>query len=219
MGTLIELEPPGPKLRAELRERAGAEISEAEAEVAMSAEIGFYRARHLLGHDRPSLAELRRECAAALRDALPQPARDVPLPTVRDALLSAIRFRAYPDAAPALERVRGAGVRRVVVSNWDISLHDVLRQTGLASLLSGAISSAELGATKPSPGPFHHALTIAGVPARDALMVGNSVGEDVAGAGAAGVSPVLIVRDGDPPPGLDGVPVIRSLSELPALVA
>jgi hypothetical protein len=30
---------------------------------------------------------------------------------------------------------------------------------------------------------------------------------------------VLLVRDGDPPEGLDGVPVIRSLRELPALVA
>jgi putative hydrolase of the HAD superfamily len=219
MGTLIELEPPGPRLCAGLRERAGVEISEAEAEVAMAAEIGFYRARHLLGHDRPSLAGLRQECAVALRDALPQPARDLPVSTVRDALLSAIRFHAYPDAAPALENLRGAGVRRVVVSNWDVSLHDVLRQTGLATLVSGAITSAELGATKPSPGPFHHALTIAGVPARDALMIGNSVAEDVAGARAAGVSPVLIVRDGDPPSGLDGVPVIRSLSQLPALVA
>jgi putative hydrolase of the HAD superfamily len=219
MGTLIELEPPGPRLRAELRERAGVEISEAEARAAMGAEIGFYRARHLLGHDRPSLAALRRECAAALRDALPTAARDLPLPVVRDALLSAIRFRPYPDAMPALEQLRHAGVRRVVVSNWDISLHDVLRRTGLASLVSGAITSAELGATKPSLGPFQHALTIAGIPARDALMVGNSVEDDVAGAQRARVSPVLIVREGDAPPGLEGVPVIRSLSELPALVA
>jgi putative hydrolase of the HAD superfamily len=219
MGTLIELEPPGPRLRAELRERAGVEISDAEAEAAMAAEIGFYRARHALGHDRPSLAALRRECAEALRDALPQAARELPLRTVRDALLAAIRFRPYPDAMPALEQLRHAGVRRVVVSNWDVSLHDVLSRTGLAPLVSGTITSAELGATKPSPGPFLHALTIAGVPGRDAVMVGNSVDEDVAGARAAGVAPVLIVRDGEPPAGLDGVPVIRSLSELPALVA
>jgi putative hydrolase of the HAD superfamily len=219
MGTLIELEPPAPRLRAALRERAGVEVTEAEAEAAMREEIGFYRARHRVGRDRPSLALLRRECAAALQDVLPPAAREVPARTIREALMAALRFRPYPDAAPALERLRRAGVRRVVVSNWDVSLHEVMRATGLAPLVSGTITSAELGATKPSPGPFRHALTIAGVPARDALMVGNSVGEDVEGARAAGVSPVLLVREGDPPEGLTGVPVIRSLRELPALVA
>ena len=39
MGTLIELEPPAPRLRAELRARAGLEVSEAEARAAMGEEI------------------------------------------------------------------------------------------------------------------------------------------------------------------------------------
>jgi putative hydrolase of the HAD superfamily len=218
MGTLIELEPPAPRLRAALRERAGVEVAEAEADAAMRAEIGFYRARHLTGHDRASLARLRWACAEALRDALPPAAREVPVRTIRDVLMAALCFRAYSDAAPALERLRRAGVRRVVVSNWDVSLHAVMHDTGLAALVSGTITSAELGATKPSPGLIRHALTIAGVPARDALMVGNSVVEDVEGARAAGVRPVLLVRSGGPPEGLDGVTLIRTLRQLPALV-
>jgi putative hydrolase of the HAD superfamily len=107
----------------------------------------------------------------------------------------------------ALDRLRRAGLRRVVVSNWDVSLHGVLCRTGLRRLLSGAITSAELGAGKPSPAPFRHALTLAGVPARDAVMVGNSVAEDVEGARAAGVEAILLVRDGAAPGRgeLDGV--------------
>ena len=219
MGTLVELEPPAPRLRAQLRERAGLDLTEAEAQAAILEEIAFYRVHHREGHDRASLFVLRRRCAAALRAALPEAGRDLPLATVTDALMGALRFRAYPEAPAALERLREVGVRRVVVSNWDVSLHAVLQRIGLARLVSGTITSAELGASKPSPGPFRHALTIAGVPARDAMMVGNSVAEDVDGARAAGVAPVLLVRGGAAPADLDGVPVIRSLRELPALVA
>jgi putative hydrolase of the HAD superfamily len=219
MGTLIELERPAPRLRAELRERARLELTEAEAQAAMLEEIAFYRLHHREGHDRASLFALRRRCAEALRAALPEAGRALPLATVTHALMGALRFRAYPEAPAALERLRDAGVRRVVVSNWDVSLHAVLHRTGLARLVSGTITSAELGASKPSPALFRHALTIAGVPARDAMMVGNSIAEDVDGARAAGVAPVLLVRDSAAPGDLDGVPVIHSLRELPALVA
>jgi putative hydrolase of the HAD superfamily len=220
MGTLVELEPPASRLRDQLRDRAGIDVSEAEAQAAVVEEIAYYRLHHREGHDRASLWELRRGCAGALRAALPPAARDLPLATVLDALLDALRFRPYPEVPAALEQLRAAGLRRVVVSNWDVSLHAVLRRTGLARLVSGTITSAELGASKPSPAPFRHALTIAGVPARDAVMVGNSVAEDVEGGRASGVAPVLLVRDGAAPRAdLDGVPVIRSLRELPALVA
>ena len=219
MGTLLELDPPAPRLRHELRERAGVELTLAEAGSAMAAEIGYYRAHHQAGHDRGSLAELRRECARALRDALPGKAGELPLDVVREAMLAAIHFRVYPEAVGVLEWLRGAGVRRVVVSNWDVSLHQVLQTVGLAPLLSGSITSAELGVGKPSPAIFKHALTIAGVPGRDALMVGDSVVEDVEGARAAGVEPILLARGRETPPEVDGVRVIRSLRELPKLVA
>jgi putative hydrolase of the HAD superfamily len=221
MGTLVELEPPAPLLRAALAEQAGVEVSEADARAAMAAEIAYYRAHHREGRDFASLALLRRECAAALRDALPPGAgRELPLRVVLGALLSALRFRPYPDVPAVLSRLRAEGVRRVVASNWDVSLHSVLCRTGLRRLLTGTITSAELGAGKPSPALFRHALTLAGVPAHDAVMVGNSVTEDIEGARAAGVEPILLVRDGATPEAseLDDVRTIASLSELPALV-
>ena len=46
-----------------------------------------------------------------------------------------------------------AGLRLVVVSNWDVSLHEVLARTGLTPLLDGAVTSAEVGAAKPDPAP------------------------------------------------------------------
>jgi FMN phosphatase YigB (HAD superfamily) len=55
------------------------------------------------------------------------------------------------------------------------------------------------------------------VPAQDAVHVGDSPEEDVEGARAAGIEPVLLVRDGDL--AIEGVRTTRSLAEVAELVA
>ena len=64
----------------------------------------------------------------------------------------------------------------------------------LEPLLDGIVTSAEAGARKPAPAIFEQALELAGVPADDAIHVGDTLDEDVAGARAAGIEPVLIRR-------------------------
>jgi len=213
MGTLLELEPPAPLLREALRERLGVRVDEREAAAAMRAEIAFYRAHHLEGADRAGLSALRRSCAEEVRRRLPALA-ETPSEAVLEVLLAALRFRAYADAAPALTALRRAGIRLVAVSNWDVSLHDVLRSTGLASLLDAAISSAEVGADKPAPDIFVRALALAGsVAPRDAVHVGDRVDEDVAGARAAGIHPILLVRGGEPPGDVEHIRSLAALAE------
>jgi putative hydrolase of the HAD superfamily len=209
LGTLLTFDPPAPVLRAVLRERHGAEISDETAAAAMKAEIAYYRAHLHEGRDEASLLDLRRRCAAAMAPVLGFD------PGV-DTLLAALRFRAYPDAAPALRELRALGHTLVVVSNWDAALHERLEETGLAPLVDAAVSSAELGHAKPDRAIFAHALELAGAPAAAALHAGDSPDADVAGALAAGLRAVLVARDGrrDAP---DGVPVIASLAELPGL--
>jgi putative hydrolase of the HAD superfamily len=215
LGTLLELEPPAEPLRRELRARFGLEISAEQARAAMRAEIAYYLAHHDEAGDRAGLAELRRRAAAALRDALPPAAAELPLAPLTDALLAALRFRPFPEVPEALARARERGMRLVVVSNWDVSLHDVLDEIGLAPLLDGVVTSAELGAGKPAPAIFARGLALAGVGAGEALHVGDSLEADVAGARAAGIAALLLVRDGAAPP--PGVRAIRSLRELPGL--
>jgi putative hydrolase of the HAD superfamily len=214
LGTLVELEPPVEPLRRELRERFDVELGEREAAVAVRAEIAFYRANHDEARDADGLARLRRRAAEALRAALPPRLFDLPLDPLTDALLAALRFRPFPEAPGMLAAARERGIRRVVVSNWDVSLHGVLEATGLAPLLDGVVTSAELGIAKPAPAIFARALELAGVPAGQALHVGDSLEEDVAGARAAGIAALLLVREGATPP---GVAAIRSLAELPGL--
>ena len=215
LGTLLELEPPVEPLRRELRERCGIELSAEEAGAALRAEIAFYRAHHDDASDRERLADLRRRAAEALREALPAgPARELPLAPLTESLLAALRFRPFDEVPEVLRAARAHGVRLVVVSNWDVSLHDVLADTGLAPLLDEVVTSAEAGSAKPDRAIFARGLALAGVAAHEALHVGDSVEHDVAGARTAGIAAALVVRDGDAPQVPDGVTAIPSLRPL-----
>ncbi len=214
LGTLLALEPPAPRLRAELAARLGIAVSERQAAQAIAAEIGYYRAHLDEGRDRASLEELRGRCAEALRAALPQEdaVRAVSNRSLTEALLASLHFTAFPDVRPALAAWRAAGARTVVVSNWDVSLHGVLEGLSLTPLLDAILTSAEAGARKPSPAIFEHALRLARVTPEHAVHVGDNLDEDVAGARAAGVRAVLISRGGGRSP--PGVQTVRSLAEL-----
>jgi putative hydrolase of the HAD superfamily len=211
LGTLVRLEPPAPRLRASVRERLGVDVGDEAAGQAMRAEISFYRANLHRGRDGASLAALRDACAQVVRSEL---ALDAPLGDVRDALLAAIRFTPYDDVVPALARLRADGMHLAVVSNWDASLHEMLDRTGLRGHVDVVVSSVEVGFAKPHPAPFRAALAHLGLAPRDALHVGDSPEEDVAGALAAGVTPVLLDRDGGTT-APDGARLIFSLADLP----
>jgi putative hydrolase of the HAD superfamily len=191
--------------------------------VALGAEIAFYRAHMGQGRDDESLRDLRHRCADVLRAALPSSERLAALDTaaVTEALLAALRFEAYPDARPALIRARRAEARIVVVSNWDVSLNEVLERVGLAPLVDAVVTSAAVGAPKPAPAIFVHALGLAGGAPERAIHVGDSLDEDVRGAAACGIRPVLLCREGgsaaaDPTgsPESDGVATITGLAQL-----
>ena len=213
LGTLIELEAPVPRLCAALRER-GFGVDEERAARAFGAEVAYYVEHHTEGRDQSTLAELRNRCAAVLHDELGIP--ELPLPDAREALLGAISFRAFDDAAPALRELRARGLMLYVVSNWDCSLREALASAGLLELVDGAISSAEAGAAKPDPAPFRAALAAAGCEPEEAVHVGDSEENDVAGARAAGVRAVLVRRGGEAAPG--GVTTIAGLGELAAVL-
>jgi putative hydrolase of the HAD superfamily len=211
LGTLLRLEDPVPALRRELAAR-GIEVDEPVARAALRAEIAYYRAHNLEGSDCAALAGLRRRCAEVLRDALGTGTTGA----VHDALLAALSFVAYPDALPALERLRAAGLRTVVVSNWDVSLHERLAETGIAARVDGAVVSAELGVAKPDPAIFAYALTLAGATPEQTIHVGDSPEADVAGARAAGIRPIFLDRSGKAPqePGLETIASLAALSGL-----
>jgi putative hydrolase of the HAD superfamily len=209
LGTLVELPAPWPALAAELKAR-GAAVTEQEARVALLEEMAYYRAHHDEATGPAELDDLRDRCTAILRAALPAHAREVP--DLRGALLAALRFRAYPEVPAVLAELGAAGIARVVVSNWDVSLRGVLDDLELTPLLDGIVISAEAGVAKPDPAIFELALALAGVPAGAAVHVGDTREEDFAGACAAGLLAIHLDRSGADPDAM------ASLTGLPGFV-
>lgn len=185
LGTLVELEPPW----ISLRDRVPAEVSDERLVGALHAEMAYYREHAHEGRDEASLAELRERCAAIVSERL---GFEVSV----EELVEAIRFEVYPDVEPALAGLRDHDLTLVAVSNWDYSLPRVLERCGLAGLLDGTVTSASTGSRKPDAGIFRAALELAGCEPAEALHVGDTPEEDVAGARAAGIRPLLIDRNG-----------------------
>jgi putative hydrolase of the HAD superfamily len=184
LGTMVELEPPW----VHLAEALGVEADERLVR-AVRTEMDYYVRHSHEGRDAESLAELRARCAGVLSEALGRP---IPVAT----MMSAIRFRAFPDATPALAELRGLGLRLVCVSNWDVSLPEVLERCGLGGALDGVVTSAKAGVRKPDPAIFAPALELAGCGPAEALYVGDTPSDDLVAARDAGLQALLIDRAG-----------------------
>jgi putative hydrolase of the HAD superfamily len=140
-----------------------------------------------------------------------------------------------PDAPAVLSKLAKSKTL-ALISNFDHPphAHRVLRQTGLVEYFKTTVISGDVGIKKPNPGIFKIALGQTGLNSDEVVYVGDTQ-EDVDGATAAGIKPILIVRPEDPqrPKLLDytrnhgaaervavnqSVPTIGSLRELIGLV-
>lgn len=130
-------------------------------------------------------------------------------------------WEVYPDTEPALARLRAAGLRLAVVSNWDERLPKLLDEIGLAGQVDAVVYSAQVGYEKPDPRIFLAALDQLGNPdPEETIHVGDRMKEDVEGAAAIGMQAILLDRHGttEHPPD-PATAVVHSLEELPLRVA
>ena len=95
-------------------------------------------------------------------------------------------WAAYPDVAEGLAGLRASGRRLGVVSNFDRRLRRVLADLGLGGFFEQVVISSEVGADKPDPRIFQHALARFGVAAENVLHVGDDPRKDW-GAESAGL--------------------------------
>ena len=129
-------------------------------------------------------------------------------------------FFLYDDVAPALRELATRGLKIGLISNSHRCLASFERHFSLHGLIAAAISSSEHGYLKPHPSIFESALKRAGVSAHESVMVGDSYPHDVEGARHVGMRGILVQRTSRMSATVPSdVPVIRDLSELPALIS
>jgi len=137
-------------------------------------------------------------------------------------------FSLYDDVAPVLTELAGSGFRLGLISNTHRCLTSFQEHFDLDGLINVAISSSEHGYNKPHPSIFRTALRLLQVAPEEAVMVGDSLRQDIDGALSVGMGAVLVCRSGTPRGTVTGsdtldptrrdTPVIRSLHDLPALI-
>jgi HAD superfamily hydrolase (TIGR01662 family) len=118
-------------------------------------------------------------------------------------------FELYEDTVPVLQELRGRGVKIGLVSNSARDVREFARHHALD--IDAGISSFHHGKTKPHASIFRAVLDLLEVPPQEALMVGDSIDDDIEGARALGMQAVFIDRLGLKP---DYDPRIQSLYEM-----
>ena len=102
-------------------------------------------------------------------------------------------FELYEDALPVLEELRAAQLRLGLVSNGIRDLREFVAHHRLD--VDAIVGSRAHGYVKPHPTIFQSALRQLDVEPAQAVMVGDSLEEDVQGARALGMRAILMDRE------------------------
>ena len=103
-------------------------------------------------------------------------------------------FELYEDVLAVLDDLRAYALKLGLVSNGIRDLHEFVAHHRLD--VDAIVDSRTHGRVKPHPTIFQAALDRLDVRADDAVMVGDSLEEDVEGARALGMRAILVDRDG-----------------------
>jgi putative hydrolase of the HAD superfamily len=121
------------------------------------------------------------------------------------------RHHTFDDVPAALDALAGRPLA-LVTNGASCLQREKLTASGLGARFDAVVVSGDLGVRKPDPSVFRHALSLLG--ADHAVMIGDSLTSDIAGAHAAGLDAIWVNRFGQPGPCPDGVREISSLAAL-----
>ena len=121
-------------------------------------------------------------------------------------------FELYEDAVPAVVDMRSRGLRVGLLSNSSRNLADFVEHHGLVA--DAVLTSHAHGKTKPHESIFRALLGLLEVDAGEAVMVGDTLHDDIEGARAVGMQAVLLDREDRHPEIADRLRDLRRLAHV-----
>jgi HAD superfamily hydrolase (TIGR01549 family) len=186
---------PGPELSAEryarIAERHGVTVDPSRYEDAREAAVANVKRHPELLHDDSIWHRFTQEIFVGMGG--PEEIADECATEIEEGWGQSENFELFEDVFPVLAELRGAGLRIAVVSNGIRDLHAFVAHHRLD--VDAIVDSRTHGRVKPHPTIFQAALDLLDVPPADAVMVGDSLEEDIAGARALGMRAILVDRD------------------------
>jgi putative hydrolase of the HAD superfamily len=195
-GTLVEADwPQLLKGRAALAERVG---------LSAAAAHGAWDATHV-ARMKGTYGTLADDLGAVVREASNGSGSPPPISSTMSAQLASEErdnwcrgVSCYPDAIPALRRLRSAGLRLAIVTNASAEAAGVIDDLGLRTLVDEAFASCAAGVLKPEL--LELALRELGLDASDATLIDDEPSQ-LDRAEELGLGTILIRRSGaDAPP-------------------
>ena len=119
------------------------------------------------------------------------------------------QFELYDDALPVLGALRATGLKIGLLSNTARDLDEFVAHHRLT--VDAVLTSGSHGKTKPHQAIFERMLELLGVEPGEAVMVGDTLEDDIEGARRVGMGAILIDREGRYPEGIDRLGDLRAL--------
>lgn len=105
-----------------------------------------------------------------------------------------------PGVPELLELARKEHRIHIITNGFEEVQHVKVASSGLAPYIDVLLTSEQAGAGKPDPRIFHLAMRKAGAAAEDSLMIGDSAGNDMAGARGVGMDHAHYTAEDAPDP-------------------
>jgi len=118
-------------------------------------------------------------------------------------------FELYDDALPTLDALRSRGLKIGLLSNSARDLDEFVSHHGMR--VDAVLTSRAHGKTKPHETIFRRILELLGVTADEAVMVGDTIEDDIEGARAVGMRALLLDREGRYGPEVEALDDLREV--------
>lgn len=101
-------------------------------------------------------------------------------------------WKAYPYTIQTIKSLKSKGLGIGLISNWDNSAKEVLKQNGLLDLFDEVIISSEVRVKKPDPQIFELAMKKRNLSAQQCVYIGDNYYDDIVGSAQLGMMGMLI---------------------------